>query len=280
MEIDTIKLAEIANLSYENENVFKEKINNLCMNISNVDFFDANINYSIDSQLYIIVLNEIIEDHAIISQNNIQQKPNKTIIFSVRGTSSKNDIVSDIYVTKKKFGDILTKNKSQHKNDSIKVHSGFLNQYNSLKFTVMKKIIHHIQNIDEKNKLNIIFTSHSLGAAVSTLLSCLLKNFFEDKIYIINHLFGCPKIGNSNFVNYYNETIDETYRYVNQNDIIPRVPKINYKTTKNRILLGENHMNKSCCLYKKIGSIQDHSMIKYIEQLKKKENNHIIIKIQ
>jgi predicted lipase len=207
----------------------------------------------------------------------------KTIICSVRGTSSKNDILSDLYVTKRKFRDIISKNKNKYKN--LKVHSGFLKQYNSLKFMLIQTIFKHMQSVQNtiiiNNELNInlplrlIFTSHSLGAAVSVLLSTLLKHIFSDKIYIVNYLFGCPKVGNSDFSNLYNDTIDETYRYVNKNDIITRIPKINYKTTKNRIILGQEIMNKSksnskCyCFHKIIGSIDDHFMKSYIEELSK-----------
>jgi predicted lipase len=90
-------------------------------------------------------------------------------------------------------------------------------------------------------------------------------------VYIINYLFGCPKIGNSGFVNLYNDIIDETYRYVNKNDIIPRIPKINYKTTKNRIIIGNKVQKKTCFFHKKIGNVEDHFMKSYIEQLKKNE---------
>ena len=263
IELDVVTIAEIAKLSYCDENEFRGSIlnylpNTINLDISNnVDFFDAQNDYSIDAQLYAIEIN-----------NNCEN----TIIFSIRGTSSKHDILSDLYVSKKKFGDILmSKNKTNKKYKNIKVHSGFLKQYNSLKFFVIQKIIKYIQsdNNAKSKPIKIIFTSHSLGAAVSVLLSTLLKYIFGNKVYIINYLFGCPKIGNSGFVNLYNDTIDETYRYVNNNDIIARIPKINYKTTKNRIIIGGETMNKPCCFHKIIGNLEDHFMKSYIEQLKK-----------
>lgn len=267
LKLDVITLAEIAKLSYCDENEFKESIikflpKNTNLDISNnVEFFDAQKDYSIDAQMYMIDINENDE---------------KTIIFSVRGTSSKKDILSDIYVSKRKFGDILMSknNSNKYKYKNIKVHSGFLKQYNSLKFFIIQKIIKCMQSINNISNntthkpIKIIFTSHSLGAAVSVLLSTLLKYLFGNKVYIINYLFGCPKIGNSGFVNLYNDIIDETYRYVNKNDIIPRIPKINYKTTKNRIIIGEEIMKKSCCFHKIIGNVEDHFMKSYIDQLK------------
>jgi hypothetical protein len=285
LELDVITLAEIAKLSYCDENEFKKSISNYLpndMNLdvsNNIEFFDALQDYSIDAQIYTIELNKNNEN---------------VIIFSVRGTSSNKDILSDLYVSKKKFGDILmSKNKTNIKYKNIKVHSGFLNQYNSLKFYVIQKLLKNIQNSNVFNNSNnsqfcdnhntninilnkpikIIFTSHSLGAAVSVLLSTLLKYLFGNKVYIINYLFGCPKIGNSGFVNLYNDIIDETYRYVNKNDIISRIPKINYKTTKNRIIIGDKMMKKTHCFHKIIGNVEDHFMKSYIDQL----NNEIII---
>lgn len=266
LELDVINFAEIARLSYSNENEFKNDIlkylpKDINIDISNnIDFFDAQKDYSIDAQIYTIELNENHE---------------KTIIFSVRGTSSKKDILSDIYVYKRKFGDILMSknNSNKYKYKNIKVHSGFLKQYNSLKFFVIQKIIkcmqiNNIGNNVTNKPIKIIFTSHSLGAAVSVLLSTLLKYIFGNKVYVINYLFGCPKIGNSGFVNLYNDIIDETYRYVNKNDMISRIPKINYKTTKNRIIIGEKTMKKACCFHKIIGNAEDHFMKSYIEQMK------------
>jgi hypothetical protein len=274
-QLDIITFAEIANLSYLDENDFKSNIlkylpSDIVIDVSNnIEFFDAQKDYSIDAQLYMIELNEN-------NENNY-----KTIIFSIRGTSSKKDVLSDLYVSKKKFGDILiSKDICNKKYKNIKVHSGFLNQYNSLKFFVIKNLLKYMQDTNKRSHeqtsenikpLKIIFTSHSLGAAVSVLLSSLLKYLFYNKVYVINYLFGCPKIGNAGFVNLYNDIIDETYRYVNKNDIIPRIPKINYKTTKNRIIIGNEIKKKACFFHKKIGNVEDHFMKSYIDQLKKNE---------
>ena len=246
-----IQIANIANLSYENETTFKNEISKYknCIPPNNISFFNAYETYDVDSQIYSI------------------EYPNK-IIFSIRGTSSKSDILSDLYVFKKKFSDVINpQNKKIYKN--IKVHSGFLQQYNSVKFFTITNILKQISNNKSQEKINVIFTSHSLGAAVSVLLSTLLKTHFGDKLYITNYLFGCPKIGNNDFIRYYNDIIDETYRYVYKNDIVPRIPKINYKTTKNRILLG--NPNNSNCFNQIFGNINDHSMLKYVNKLKKLE---------
>ena len=276
--MEPIILAEIANLSYENESTFKTDIIKFTKPID-VLFFSAYDSYSVDAQIY-----------ALEYENEI--------IFSVRGTSSKSDILSDLYTMKQKFSDVIfpmpalfdNKN-SKHNHKNIMVHSGFLQQYKALKFFVLSNVFKQIWNNalnnnkksgDETNinitPVKITFTSHSLGAAVSVLLSSLIKSHFGNKVYIVNHLFGCPKIGNKSFVNFYNDTIDETYRYVNKNDIVTRIPKINYKTTKNRIIL--NNPSNANWFNRIFGNIKDHSMKKYIDRLKEaSELNNLDMKI-
>lgn len=262
--ISELTLSKIAELSYESESIFREKINTYIENKLlempiNICFFNACETTSIDAQIYSIQYSD-------------------KIIFSVRGTSSKKDFLSDLYVFKKKFSDVNVSTQKNIKN--MKVHSGFLEQYNSLKFftisNIFKIIWNQSHNKTEDQSIKIIFTSHSLGAAVSILLSTLLKSHFGSKIYIINYLFGCPKVGNKIFVDYYNNIIDETYRYVNQNDIIPRIPKINYKTTKNRIILGDP---KNVNFFTRfLGSINDHPIKQYINRLDTLENLEFFMK--
>lgn len=253
LHLTLAQISNIANLSYEDETNFKQKIKQYIndIDINNINFFNACETYDIDAQIY-----------------SIEHKD--AIIFAVRGTSSKHDILSDLYVFKKKFSDVMTcQNKNIYKN--IKVHSGFLQQYNSVKFFTITTILKQIWNTKQNSveKIKVIFTSHSLGAAVSVLLSTLLKTHFASRIHVVNYLFGCPKIGNKDFVRYYNDIIDETYRYVYKNDIIPRIPKINYKTTKNRIILGDPKKANWCNQI--FGNVNDHSMLKYTNKFKKIE---------
>jgi len=261
--ITPLTLCKISELSYENEDIFKREIHNFVDNglidkPANIYFYNAYESTSIDAQLYIIYYKN-------------------EMIVSVRGTSSKRDIISDLYIFKKKFLDVeqINYHKKCGNYKNMKVHSGFLDQYNALKMFIISNVSNLYLNL-KQDKIKIHFTSHSLGAAISVLLSTLLKSQFGDKLYIINYLFGCPKIGNNDFVNYYNNVIDETYRYVYCNDIIPRLPKINYKTTKNRIILGDPH--KSNWFYRFIGNVNDHSIKYYINYLKVLEDVEYLIK--
>jgi predicted lipase len=74
-------------------------------------------------------------------------------------------------------------------------------------------------------RVPIFVTGHSKGAAEATLFALELQRqgFPIAGVYT----FGQPRVGNRAFANLYNETLyEETFRVVNQNDIVPRVPGV------------------------------------------------------
>ncbi len=235
-------LSNIARLSYEDENTFRTEIVKYT-NPDKIYFFDAKINNFSDAQIYIL-------------------KYNNYLVFSVRGTSSKSDMLTDANIFKDLFQDVQYCNYvDQKKYKNIKVHSGFLNQYNTIKFCVLAEVFQYIWKNKTEQPLKLYLTSHSLGAAISTLLATCLKAHFGNKIYIENWSFGCPRVGNSTFNKYYNDNIDKTFRFINKNDIVTRIPRIGYNKFKDFIQLGKP--NNSNYLEKIIGSVNDHSMDNY-----------------
>ena len=255
--ISELTLSKIAGLSYKSENDFKREIdtyveNNALDKPINITFFNAYETNLIDSQIYAL------------------EYSNK-IIFSIKGSPIKRGILTDLYVCKKTFNDSHTSHYIDKKyKGRMKVHRDFLEQYNSLKFFTISNVFKLFWNFNQQNDIEkipikIIFTSHDSGAAISVLLSTLLKSHFGCELYISNYLFGCPKIGNRTFVDFYNNIIDETYCYINQNDIIPRIPKLNYKNTKNIIILG--NPKDSYISNRLFGNINDHDIKQYINRL-------------
>jgi len=116
------------------------------------------------------------------------------------------------------------------------VHEGFFEDVES----ISAELILAIRNIggSGNSPLRPIFlTGHSKGAAEATLFALELQRqigmagagdlprgaFALCGVY----LFGCPRVGNRAFANIYNETLfEETFRVVNENDIVPRVPGV------------------------------------------------------
>lgn len=80
-----------------------------------------------------------------------------------------------------------------------------------------------LENIQAGGARSLWFTGHSLGAALSTLAvaSCRAAG-----VSVAGHYnFGSPRVGDSSFTDFYNEGYaDLTFRFVNNNDIVPRIP--------------------------------------------------------
>ena len=90
----------------------------------------------------------------------------------------------------------------------IKVHRGFHKYYLGFKDELLK----YISNVNK-----VYITGHSLGASVALITAYELKN--KD---ISLFLYGCPKSGNKNFV----DSFDNAVSIVNYFDIIPESPEI------------------------------------------------------
>jgi triacylglycerol lipase len=80
-------------------------------------------------------------------------------------------------------------------------------------------------------QLPIFITGHSKGAAEAELFAARCPGFVAGV-----YLFGCPRVGNRAFRNQYDAVLyEETFRIVNQDDIVPRVPGV---------LMGYKHVGQ------------------------------------
>ena len=105
-----------------------------------------------------------------------------------------------------------------------RVHRGFHKSLISV-WTDVKQEILRLRT----NNQSVWFTGHSLGGALAQLAVTTL--FLQEKKVKVGGLytFGQPKIGNSKFRNTYNAHLkSKTYRVVNNNDLVARIPTINY----------------------------------------------------
>jgi hypothetical protein len=90
------------------------------------------------------------------------------------------------------------------------VHRGFKTALSEV-WADLKKHIARLQ----KDNIKIWFTGHSLGAALATLAADRYGS--ADGL----HTFGSPRVGDRDFKKAFNV---DTYRFVNNNDIVTRVP--------------------------------------------------------
>ena len=136
----------------------------------------------------------------------------------------------------KKWKDWVTNLKFDLKKFPIgEVHDGFLASLNIVWDGVLRKLKEF-----EFDKKRIWIAGHSQGGAIATLATAQLRNLFLP----INGLytFGSPRVGNTDFTNYFNAIFKErTFRFVNNNDIVPRIPPripLNYEHVGQLYFLG------------------------------------------
>jgi triacylglycerol lipase len=99
------------------------------------------------------------------------------------------------------------------------VHTGFWRAFE----TVRERMLDDIRTMSDGGRRPVWFTGHSLGAALATLAvaCCSAAN-----VAVAGHYnFGSPRAGDASFRSFYDERYATvTFRFVNNNDIVPRVP--------------------------------------------------------
>ena len=159
---------------------------------------------------------------------------NKNIYIVFRGTSSKSDVLSDIK---------LWRTKCDYLEDTL-IHSGFLEQYNSIRSNLINKL----NEVIKDNTKNIIFTGHSLGASLSTIASLdfKLNHQTRSKDVIIDCItFASPRVGNKKFSKLFNLNITNSTRIVYHRDPVTFLP----------LFIRFNHV-KGCIHLKKNGEVK------------------------
>jgi hypothetical protein len=225
------ELAVLANLAYtppgpDPKRVFDSVATSLP--IDEVFFTET----SVDAEMYTLVLPRFV-------------------IFLCRGTESMTDVGVDLMVFKTKCRAI----------PGAKIHRGFARQYASLAPTISKQVQRFAEFAEDEMR-SVLFIGHSLGGALATIGAALVKKEFSH-LYVQCVSFGCPRVGNKAFADFFNAHVDHHTRYVNGNDIITRVPRINYTHVGNECKIGAS-LGKSGCASRYFGTIRDHSMEEYI----------------
>lgn len=175
----------------------------------------------------------------------------KNIIVAFKGTSSTEDILRNIDVKPVVINSYIQ--------IPGKLHKGFTDLIvsNRLYLEIMNDLIKY--NTDNKV---IYVIGHSLGGALATIFYAYLKTQSKDKIHLVT--FGSPKVGNSEFNKYIDDS--ENIRFVNGKDLVPILPiGIGYTHTDKELVLKNN---LSCWEKLKLWSIDDHSIMRYYLAIK------------
>lgn len=175
------------------------------------------------------------------------------IIIAFRGSRSNPDWIADATILQTYFPYTRIK---------IKTHSGFTAIYN----TCRPRIINVLNTLGSSKQLFV--TGHSLGGALAILcaLDAAANTAYKDPVM---YNFGSPRVGNSKFVQVYNEVIDNSVRIVNTNDIVPLLPPAVVHPPLSSELLYYRHVKDLITITVQTGSITGNHLVEnYVEGIK------------
>ena len=126
-------------------------------------------------------------------------------------------------------------------NTNICVETGFYKVFEYMKNDIQSAIE---TNVNQYNIKNILFTGHSLGAAVATLMA---YHFANENLNIELVTFGSPRIGNIEFVNDFPKIV--SYRITHYYDIVPHVPQqfLHYNHIPHELWYNEDNTELKDC---------------------------------
>jgi hypothetical protein len=149
--------------------------------------------------------------------------------ISIRGTVTMYDIANDI-----DFLQVKMDEEDELVKENMYVHKGFYADFREIK-TYLRELFTNIQS-----QQPIIFTGHSRGSAISTFSAMYIKTLFPE-LTVYNIGFGCPRLGNEEFVKYYNKTMREnTYLFKTELDLITKVPIYNYYDIMDQYIIRDD----------------------------------------
>lgn len=133
------------------------------------------------------------------------------IIVSFRGTTSIQDWLTDARIEPFTYLEVIPDSKAE-------VHDGFKQAVEVLRTDILKYCDKHGARGKE-----IYVCGHSLGGAMATLMAMALYKEYAKPIML--YTYGSPRVGNRHCVLHMLNKNVVHYRFVNQNDLVPRVPE-------------------------------------------------------
>jgi predicted lipase len=165
------------------------------------------------------------------------EKDARVAYLFFRGTDCPKDVLTNLDVRHKRLG------KSSAK--GVKVHQGFLSQFNFIEPHITEYLKKHRTDFDE-----IVCTGHSLGGALATLAAAFYSDDAEHTPSKNGpwtthcHTFGCPRVGNAAFSRHFADFVpkDRHWRVFHFEDPVPMIP-ISFRfvhTIGNGMCLGDD----------------------------------------
>jgi len=104
---------------------------------------------------------------------------------------------------------------------SVQVHDGFRDEH-ALTADVIYGAVTSL--IHSTGVADVTCVGHSLGGALSLLECASIKDRLGSSVTVHARTFGTPRVGNSNWVAYFDPLVSDIQRVNNEQDLIPTVP--------------------------------------------------------
>ncbi|KAL1984371.1 hypothetical protein VTN96DRAFT_9232 [Rasamsonia emersonii] len=135
---------------------------------------------------------------------------NQLIVLSFRGSETLENWIADLEADLVDASAICS---------GCEAHDGFLSSWNSVASTLTSKIS---SAVNEHPSYKLVFTGHSLGAALATLGAVSLR---ESGYNIDLYNYGCPRVGNTALADFITTQSGGTnYRVTHSDDPVPKLP--------------------------------------------------------
>ena len=151
-------------------------------------------------------------------------KYGSTVYICFRGTEDTRDILCDLDIRKHSVG-----------NDT-KIHNGFYRQFCSIDDFIYAdlQVLNQISPYD-----TLVVCGHSLGGALATIAALYLALFLPSK-KIKCFTFGCPRVGDVNFVKRFEAKVSEHWRITNTEDPVSMIPTwFRYVHTSHQVCIDD-----------------------------------------
>jgi len=138
-------------------------------------------------------------------------KQTKTINIAFRGTENISNLIDDAKFSKDSF----------NKCKDCEIHHGFNLLYSNTK-EVFMMVFNEVYNNNEVEK--VVLTGHSMGGPLAMLGSIDVKEKISADVDLKLITFGSPRLGEENFINYFDNLIKHHYRVTYKDDPVITVP--------------------------------------------------------
>lgn len=143
-----------------------------------------------------------------------------TVHLVFRGTNSLKDAMINLDLTQEDIG------------GGVCIHRGFYRQFKSVEEIVYNSIGPGIE------KVNV--SGHSLGGGIACIAAAIIADRHKD-VFVSCCTFGCPRVGNLRFKEFFKKNVKNYYRVHIKDDPISMVPSLcNYHHVCRGICIGDD----------------------------------------